>query len=57
LFTSVEVLTQVPLHEVWPGAQPQAPLVHVWPAAQRTLQPPQLLGSLAVLVHAPLQTC
>ncbi len=31
------------------------PLVQVWPGPQRTLQPPQFAGSVAVLTQRPLQ--
>jgi hypothetical protein len=31
------------------------PLLQVWPTAQRTLQPPQLKGSLPTATQRPLQ--
>lgn len=38
-----------------PVGQPHWPLLHVWPGPQRTLQPPQLEGSVPVVTHRPLQ--
>jgi hypothetical protein len=55
LFGSLDVTTQVPLQFVWPLGQPQRPLTH-WPLAHTLLQAPQLLPSVAVLVHVPLHS-
>jgi hypothetical protein len=57
---------QVPELQYWPDehcafvvqeGELQAPAVQVWPAGQNVPQVPQLVGSVIVLVHAPLHNC
>jgi hypothetical protein len=51
-------LVQPPLHIDWPPEHPpprHAPVMHDEPEAQRLPQKPQLLLSLLVSTHVPLQ--
>jgi hypothetical protein len=57
LFGSVVTSTQLAPQSVWPAghAATQAPIEHTWSAPQTLLQAPQLLTSVLVSTHTPLQ--
>jgi hypothetical protein len=50
-----QLVAQVPLHMIWPAAQPQTPLLHTCPRPQRVPHALQLLTSLRVSTQLPLQ--
>jgi hypothetical protein len=55
LLLSTLVLTQIPLHRVWPAGQPHEPCKQVWPLVQATPHAPQLASSDCRSTHALLQ--
>jgi hypothetical protein len=52
---SVCVLTQLPLHRVWPPLQLQTPLTHAAPFGHTLPHFPQLAALVWVSTHAPAQ--